>query len=385
VTRGVPEAKRAKSMPTLATHFEKSFETDLERIRQSISQMGELGERALRKCLKAFQERNRQLAYIVILGDRRIDEMERQLDKLCLEFLVRQQPVAGPLRFAYSTIRVNLELERIGDYAESIARQILKIIGMRAEIPYGRFEEIANLAIPMLHDAVEAFVNQDADLATRTMTVEETVDVLRNSINAELFRLRQEERIPLEALTPLVTIARRFERVSDQAKNICQEVIYCTTGEYMRHKGEEIFRVLFVDEHDSCRAQIAAAVGNSFKKPDFIWASAGVDPKPIDPRTIALLKEKGIDISKESPKHVKNVAYLEQYHVLVGLAKDVQKVLPPPPRKTVYLDWSLPNPSETRGTEQEIRAAYENSFQYISTHVIELLRALEGTESNEQI
>ena len=80
---------------------------------------------------------------------------------------MRQQPVAGPLRFAYSTIRINLELERIGDYAESIARQILKLLEMKVEIPTARFVEIAELSIPMLHDAVEAFVKQDVELARR--------------------------------------------------------------------------------------------------------------------------------------------------------------------------------------------------------------------------
>src|SRR5687767_7152208 len=146
----------------MGAHFERTFEKDLERIRERLSHMATLGERALRNCLRSLQERNRQLAYSVILGDRNIDEMERELDQLCLEFLVRQQPVAAPLRFAYSTIRINLELERIGDYAESIARQVLKLIDLNVEFPVARFIEIANLSIPMLHDSVQAFVNEDA-------------------------------------------------------------------------------------------------------------------------------------------------------------------------------------------------------------------------------
>ena len=174
----------------MGTHFEETLENDLERIREKISRMAALGERALRNALRALENRNRQLAYVVILGDRRVDEMEREVDQLCLGFLVRQQPVAGPLRFAYSTIRINLELERIGDYAESIARQVLKVIPLSLEIPFARFSQIANLSIPMLHQAVHAFVTQDVALATRTMQVEEEVDQLRNTINEELFELR---------------------------------------------------------------------------------------------------------------------------------------------------------------------------------------------------
>src|SRR5262252_1850930 len=126
----------------MGTHFEQTLEHDLERISERISHMAALGEQALRNALRALKEQNRQLAYAVILGDRKVDEMERELDQLCLEFLIRQQPVAGPLRFAYATIRINLELERIGDYAESIARQVLKLIPLTAEIPFSRLAEI---------------------------------------------------------------------------------------------------------------------------------------------------------------------------------------------------------------------------------------------------
>lgn len=364
----------------MGTHFERTFEKDLGRIRHSVSRMAALGERALRNCVKALEERNRLTAYTVILGDRGIDEMERELDQLCLEFLVRQQPVAGPLRFAYSTIRINLELERIGDYAESIARQILKLLGMNAQFPTARFKEIADLAIPMLHDAVQAFVQQDAELAGRTIATEEAVDVLRNTINAELFELRQQEKIPLEALTPLMTIARRFERVSDQAKNICQEVIYSSTGEYSRHKGGETFRLLFVDEHDSCRAPMAAAIGGSLGQPNFFFNSAGLDPKRRDDRTVSFLAGKGIDLAGKQPQRLADVPEFDQYHVVIGLAKDVQRALPAPPRKTVYLDWSVANPSEMKGSESEVRAAYEKAYQEIHAHIHDLVEAIAGDD-----
>ena len=364
----------------MGTHFERTFEKDLDRIRERITHMAALGERALKNCVTALRQKNRQIAYGIILGDRGIDEMEREVDLLCLEFLVRQQPVAGPLRFAYSTIRINLELERIGDYAESIARQILKLIDMNVEIPVNRFVEIANLSIPMLHDSVQAFVKEDAELARKTMVVEETVDVLRTAINSDLYGLRQQERIPLEALTPLMTIARRFERVSDQAKNICQEVIYCATGDNPRHKDEATFRLLFVDQHDSCRAPMAAAIGNALKMPNFIFESAGFDPKPLDRRALKLLAEKGIDFGARQPKRLKDIPAIEHYHVIIGLAADVQKSLPPPPRKTVYLDWTLPNPSEVQGTETQIAEAYENAYREIRGHLRDLMEAIVGED-----
>ena len=364
----------------MQTHYEESLQRDIDRIRGKVTAMAELGERALRDCVKALQGKNRQLAYTVILRDQKIDEMEKELDRLCLEFLVRQQPVAGPLRFVYGTIRTNLELERIGDYAESIARQIIKLIGMNVTGPSARLVEIASLAIPMLHDAIHAFVHQDTALASKTMEVEEAVDVLRHQINAEIVQLRQENKIPLEALTPLMTIARRFERVSDQARNICQEVLYMCTGEYTRHAGSEVYRILFVDEHNECRSQMAEGIGNSLGQPQFIFASAGLDPKPVDPMTVSFLKERGVDISRQSSKRPDQVPNLDHFQVVIGLTPEAQKVLPPPPRKTVYLDWSIKDPSKVQGSPQELRAAYEAAYGEIHGQIQDLVEAILGEQ-----
>ena len=362
----------------MATHLEESLQRDIERIRAKVTHMAELGERALKDCVKALLERNRQLAYSIILRDQRIDELEQEIDRLCLEFLVRQQPVATHLRFAYATIKINLELERVGDYAESIARQILKISSLNFAFPTERFVEIADLSIPMLRNAVLAFVTQDAELARETMATEEIVDTLKSKINSELFDLQRANKIPLEALNPLMTVARRFERVSDQAKNICEETLYMCTGEYAKHKGAEATRILFVDEHNSCRSQMAEAIGHSLDRPQFVFSSAGLDPRPIDPATRSFLNDKGIDISRQSSKSVAQIPNLEHYHILIALAMEAQKVFPKPPHKTVCLDWNVPDPSKAKGTPQEVRAAYETAYREIHAHIHDLVGAIVG-------
>src|SRR5512132_2260814 len=116
-------------------HFEEHLQRDIEFIRKKVRTMAQLADRALRDSLGALVDRNLTLAYSVILRDQYIDELEKEIDRLCLEFLVRQQPVAGHLRFAYATIKINLELERIGDYAESVARQVLKVSGLHEKLP----------------------------------------------------------------------------------------------------------------------------------------------------------------------------------------------------------------------------------------------------------
>src|ERR1041385_5654132 len=119
--------------------LEESLQRDVDRIRAKVTLMAALAERALRDCVSAIRENNRQLAYSIILRDQRIDELEKEIDRLCLEFLVRQQPVAGPLRFVYATIKINLELERVGDYAESIACQVIKLVDRKVDMTVFRF------------------------------------------------------------------------------------------------------------------------------------------------------------------------------------------------------------------------------------------------------
>jgi phosphate transport system protein len=301
------------------------------------------------------------------------------MDRLCLEFLVRQQPVAGHLRFAYATIKINAELERIGDYAESIARQVLKVASLAKLPALEKFVEIADLAIPMLHAAIEAFVRQDAELARRTMVVEERVDGLRSEMNRLLIGAEREGAIPLDALTPLLTIARRYERVSDQAKNICEETLYMCTGEYMKHRGTgEPLRVLFVDEHHGCRSLMAEGIGRSLALPQLQFLSAGLDPHPPDHAVLRWLAAKGLRPAQAEPRNVKDVPDLPRVQVIVALDGASRRVFPPPPTKTVALDWIVQDPSAVRGSPAEVEAVYEQAFQNLRMHVNDLAKALLG-------
>ncbi|MBE0540610.1 MAG: phosphate signaling complex protein PhoU [Verrucomicrobia bacterium] len=359
----------------MASQLEETLQRDTDRIRIKVTEMAKLAESALEASLRALVEGKRQLAYSIILRDQRIDALEREIDRLCLEFLVRQQPVARQLRFAYVTIKINQEIERIGDYAESIARQILKLAGTSCSIPLERYREIAGLAIPMFHDAVRAYLSEDAELARRVVHVEEEVDNLRDILNAELVQLRQENKIPLEALTPLMTIARRFERASDQAKNICEETLYLITGEYQKHTAGETWRVLFIDDHNSCLSQMAHAIADALNQPKFLFTSAGLDPKPLDAATIAFLKEKGLDISSATSRPVDRVPNLESYQIVVALAPEAKRAFPRK-SKPVCLDWRVPDPLRVQGTDAEVKRAFEETYQHLHAQINDLVEGI---------
>jgi phosphate transport system protein len=365
------------------THFEETLQRDIERIRNKVTEMAGLVELALKNCMQALTERNRQVAYSVILRDQRVDELEKEIDRLCLEFIVRQQPVAGTLRFAYATIKVNVDLERVGDYAESMARHILALCDLEASPVQARITEMAALAIPMLNEAVRAFVDQDPDRARRAIVIEDKVDDLRHRASRELISLGQSNQIPLATLFPMMTLVNRLERAADQAKNICQEVLYMCTGEYAKHQGTEVFRVLFVDEHNSCSSQMAEGIGNSLGQAKFIFASAGLEPVRLDQTTVSFLGEKGIDISRNAPRSLEQVPHCDHYQVIVALSEEARKAFPAPPSKVVCLDWSMKDPSQVHGGPDQVRAAYEETYQFLRGHLQDLVQAILGDGKNQ--
>ena len=338
--------------------------------------MAGLSERALQVSLRALVERNRQLAYSVILRDQYIDERETELNQLCLEFLVRQQPVAGQLRFVFTAIQINKELERIGDYAESIARQVLAVSALEPQPPYARFIELGNLAVAMLRDAAASFLEEDADLACRTMATEEEGNTMRSAINAELRDLNGKGQLPTAALNPLMTIARRFERVTDQAKNLCEEVLYMCTGEFTKHKGGDAFRILFFDLNNACLSQMVEGIGNSMGQARFIFSSAGITPQPVDARAVKFMAQKGIDLSRQTSKSLEQVPQWELYQVVIALSVEAREALPIRAKKTICLTWSVPDPAQIQGPPDAVAATFEAAFQSLESHIRELVAAI---------
>lgn len=363
----------------MKSHLELSVQRDIDRIKSKVGEMSRLAEQALKDCLKIFSENNRQLAYAVILRDQNINEKEKEVDRLCLEFLVRQQPVALPLRFAYSTIKINLEIERVGDYAESIARQLLKINGaVDGKLKEGIIE-LGKMATSMFHDATHAFVDQNPDLASKSIEVEQTVDAVRTELNQQITEMYHNGEITFEMLDSMMAIVRRFERVSDQARNICMEILYMCTGEYAKHPGSEFFRVLFVDSHNSCVSQMAEAIAQDFKQLKFIFSSAGIEPVSISRPTIEFMKSKGYDLSRTAPKAIHQIPHLDHYQIIIALDDEAHKAFPTCSPKIVLLDWPVMDPSGI-GDPAEQGAAFEETFRFLKSQLHDLVEAITGTE-----
>jgi len=364
----------------MQTHMEETLERDIRRIREYIREMSRLAEKALNDCIQAFADNNRKLAYAVILRDQYINEKEKEIDRLCLEFLVRQQPVARPLRFAYSAMKINLEIERVGDYAESIAYSLLKLRDYSVDAVKMEIIAMARLSCAMFADAVKAYLSEDEKLTRRNMESEDAVDTLRTQLNAILVALFNHKDITFETLEPLLCVVRRFERVADQARNICLESLYVCTGEYAKHPGAEAFRILFVDDANACLGPMAESVANAFNNPKFIFNSAGIDPKPVHPATVEYMRARGTDLSRTAPRALLHVPNLDFYQVFVFLSKEAHDAFPPVTRKVVMLDWFIDDPLAAVGGADAVKAAHAAACTALENNIKDLIEAVIGVD-----
>jgi protein-tyrosine-phosphatase len=175
-------------------------------------------------------------------------------------------------------------------------------------------------------------------------------------------------------------VARRFERVSDQATNISEQALYFATGQYLRHRVREGFSVLFVDQTNGCLSRIAQVVATNYGAKRFTFDSAGLTAGVLEPQTIRFLAGKGTDVSHQPSKAVKDVPTLGEVQIVVALCKEAERAFPQKPSKTLGLQWLVPDPSQARGTSAEINAEYEKAYQSLNNHVRDLVQAILGDD-----
>jgi phosphate transport system protein len=208
---------------------------EIERLKKDVLALCALAEEQVQLAVAALVERNPDRAEAIIDRDREIDRREVEIEDACLKILALFQPVAVDLRFLVMILKINSDLERIGDLAVNVAR---KAIAYAATPPMQSpfdLECMAQKAQSMLHDSLDALVNMDAELAGKICDRDDEVDRLKHDI-----RLRAEAimRDNPERVTPLLTLlgaARNLERIADHATNIAEDVIYMVDGRIIRH------------------------------------------------------------------------------------------------------------------------------------------------------
>lgn len=217
----------------------KHLQNDLEKLKKNILSIGTLVEEAVENATQAFFSRDIELAKKVIEQDDAVDAQEVNVEEDCLKLLALYQPVAEDLRFIASTIKVNSDLERIGDYCVKIAKRTLSLSKETPIETPEQIQKMIQLAKEMLRDSLNAFSRRDATYSRQICVRDDEVDVLQKETIKLLRKNMQNEPKYIDQLLDLVTVAQGVERIADLATNIAQDVVYMVEGEIIRHKEDE--------------------------------------------------------------------------------------------------------------------------------------------------
>jgi len=215
--------------------MKEHFSERLETLRRQLIAMGAQAESQIASAIEALVAGDAAKARAVIEGDKAIDLLEVKIDEGAIDLLATQQPVAGDLRLLVSALKINADLERIGDHAVNIAEAAERMSKMRPFKPWIDIPYMAEIARGMLQDSLDAFVRRDAALALAVCKRDDLLDEKNKSIIRELLTYMAENPALITACLEIIGISKNLERVGDLATNIGEETIYIAEGEIIKH------------------------------------------------------------------------------------------------------------------------------------------------------
>jgi len=215
--------------------MKEHFSEKLESLRRQLIGMGAEVENQIRLAVEALVESDAAKARRVIEHDKVIDQMEIKNDEDAIELLATQQPVAGDLRLLVSSLKINADLERIGDHAVNIAESAERMARFRPFKPWIDIPYMAEIARGMLREALDAFVRKDSELALAVCKRDDLLDDKNKSMIRELLTYMAENPALISACIEIMSISKNLERVGDLATNIGEEAIYIAEGEVIKH------------------------------------------------------------------------------------------------------------------------------------------------------
>jgi phosphate transport system protein len=215
--------------------MERRLDQDLDRVRQMLLRMGGMVEGMVAKATQSLLERKSSLCTEVINGDTEVDHLEIEIDEVCHSILGRKQPTAVDLRFLVAVMKINSDLERIGDSAVNIAQSVEQLNEQPPLKPYIDLPQLSQLVQAMVRKSLDAFVNKDSELAAEVCRSDDAVDGLYKQLFRELLTYMIEDPKTVSRALHLLLISRNMERIADHATNIAEDVIYYVEGRDVRH------------------------------------------------------------------------------------------------------------------------------------------------------
>ncbi len=352
------------------SHYEERLEKDLAQISEQLANLGQQVENALNHACLALLTNNAKQAYKVILNDLAINRASRKLDQTCHGFIAIHLPSAGHLRFVSAVMRVNLELERIGDYAVNICRESAQRSHEPKNPAIKSIEELAGKSQHLLSQSITAFNERQIDKAKQNIEISyqlrRTFDTIFKNLATNNSQFEFQDLIIFNSLS----------RVVDQAKNICEESIFAVTGQT---KAAKVYRILFLDEDNSTLAPLAQAIAKKSFPNSATYDSAGRHAAPsINSVLSTFMESHGIALASLSPQTIDpHATELANYHVVVSLQGSIQSYLDSIPFRTIALEWHLECPLSLETTTQ-----FESLYRILSLHIHDLLTSLHGEEAS---
>ncbi len=219
------------------------LQKELQKLKKRILSLGTMVEERVRMAIKAVETRDEKLAKRIIEMDREIDENEVEVEEECLKILALHQPVAVDLRFISAVIKINNDLERIGDQAVNIAERVVSIARRPpVTVPFD-YKLMAEKTETMLKESLDALVNLDADLAHKVCLKDDEVDDINREIYDKVKEAIRSHPDRVGYMINLLLVSRHLERIADLTTNIAEEVIYLIEGEISRHRMSKPFSI----------------------------------------------------------------------------------------------------------------------------------------------
>jgi phosphate transport system protein len=356
--------------------YEARLNHDLNAIQKRVAGIADAVRAAVNEAVTGLETFDKERLYRVVLDDHPINRESRAIDAMCHTFVARHLPAAGPLRFVSSVLRLNIGLERIGDYAVTMGRVGVQLNQPIPENLMSNIRELADQTIHMLRTATRAFLEEDAELARETKPIAKEIDVVydrmfHNIVTADDGRPRTE-------VVRILTILDQIERVSDQAKNICEEAVFVATGETKKPK---VYKVLFVDRTNTLVSQLAVAMARKAFPESGEFKAAGWEPgSALDPALERIGSQLGLDVDDLKVREFGQlVQFPAKHHVIVTLVPTDDTELPQIPFHSILEKWNLgPRPT---GDDAAIDARLEDLSRDLRAHIRDLMVTLRGEDA----
>ena len=351
------------------TRYEERLEADLSRIRHRLKKMSRAVANAIDDAVQSILNRNPELASDTVLGDLPINRRARELDHLCHLFVARHLPSAGHLRFTTSVMRLSKTLERLGDYAATMSREVHQMSGKVPEVISDDIVMLADQARNVLEPALRSFVEEDTDLARSTRLTASQYGTTFDRVFKHLTRAGEAKEVPIAELFALLTICNRLERVIHQAKNIAEQTIFAVTGQ---QKEEKTFDVLFLGLRNDCASLLAEFYGQRAYPEAGSFTSAGWESvEAISDDVLEFADGKGLELREAESRSFEDVKRrLSDFEIVIDLTGEARDNIRKIPFHTTLLVWNL-----------DRSGGLESIYQDLVERMAELMETLRGEEA----